>query len=203
MRYQGKITQWNDKRGFGFVTTNGTGDRYFFHISELQSSTLRPETGKGVTYEIANTHGKKPSALKVRYTGVTPVRRPNQGRPWGWTPDAAIAGAQVVVPVWLVVSGKLPATLLAVMGGMSLIAFVMYNIDKRRAERDDRRIPERNLQLVGLIGGWLGALSAQLLFRHKSSKPPYVHAFRLRGVLTIAAMLWAARYYRAGIFNAF
>lgn len=203
MRYQGKITEWNDDRGFGFVTTNGTGERHFFHISELQGSTLRPEAGKAVTYEITTPAGKKPCAARVRYPGTTqPAPKPTKGRPWGWMPDGVIAGAQVAFPVWLVASGKLPAMILVLICAMSLIAFVMYNIDKRRAERDEWRIPEGNLQLVGLAGGWLGALSAQRLFRHKSSKPPYVHMFRLYGVLLIIGMVWAAHYNIAGVLNA-
>lgn len=214
VRYQGKITEWNDDRGFGFVTTNGSGERHFFHISELQGSTQRPEAGKVVTYEIITPAGKKSCAVKVRYPGTTqPARKTTKGRPWGWTPDAAIAGAQVAVPLWLVASEKLPALTLAFIVGMSIVAFVMYNIDKRRAEhnaarppesnqRNARRIPESNLQLVGLAGGWLGALSAQRLFRHKSSKPPYVHMFRLYGVLPLIAMIWAVRYNIAGVLNA-
>lgn len=201
MRYQGKIAEWNDDRGFGFVTTNGTNDRYFFHVSELQGSTIRPAIGKVVTYEIATPPDKKPSAVKVRYPGAAPVRPARAGRPWGWSPDAIIAGAHVAVPLWLVVSGKLPAILIALMAGMSLIAFVMYNVDKRRAERDAWRIPESNLQFVGLAGGWLGALLAQRIFRHKSSKAAYVHAFRFYGVLALAVMLGAARYDVAKFLN--
>ncbi|MCK9984923.1 MAG: hypothetical protein AzoDbin1_01395 [Azoarcus sp.] len=201
MRYQGKITEWNDDRGFGFVTTNGTNERYFFHISELQGSTTRPTAGKIVTYEIVTPSDKKSSAVKVRYPGTTPARPTRAGRPWGWSPDAIIAGAHVAVPLWLVSSGKLPTMLIALIVGMSLVAFVMYNIDKRRAERDAWRIPESNLQFVGLAGGWLGALSAQRIFRHKSSKTAYVHTFRFFGVLALALMIGAARYNVANFLN--
>lgn len=32
MRLQGKISEWNDARGFGFVQPNGGGERCFVHI---------------------------------------------------------------------------------------------------------------------------------------------------------------------------
>lgn len=194
MRYQGRITEWNDERGFGFVTIDASGERIFFHVSALQGSSERPANGMNVSFEIVTPAGKKPRAVKLRYPGAASTWPPKRGRPWGWAPDVVIAGAHVAVPLWLVASGKWPALLLAVIAGMSCVAFVLYNVDKRRAERDDRRIPESRLQLVGLAGGWLGALSAQRLFRHKSAKRPYVHTFRLLGALGLALMIGAARY---------
>jgi hypothetical protein len=32
MRYQGRIENWNDDRGFGFVTPNGGGNRAFVQV---------------------------------------------------------------------------------------------------------------------------------------------------------------------------
>jgi uncharacterized membrane protein YsdA (DUF1294 family) len=52
----------------------------------------------------------------------------------------------------------------------SLWALVAYGIDKRRAQAGTRRIPEANLHLIALVGGWPGALAAQRLFRHKTQK---------------------------------
>lgn len=61
--------------------------------------------------------------------------------------------------------------------GLSVIAFVRYGQDKARARRNQRRISERSLLMLGLAGGWPGALLAQKMFRHKTSQRAFQMAF--------------------------
>ena len=56
----------------------------------------------------------------------------------------------------------------------SVITFLAYGADKYRSKRDRRRIPERTLHWLELLGGWPGALIAANLFRHKRRKRKYV-----------------------------
>jgi uncharacterized membrane protein YsdA (DUF1294 family) len=58
-------------------------------------------------------------------------------------------------------------------GLASLAAFALFAIDKARAARNARRIPERTLHALELLGGWPGALAAMALVRHKNRKPAY------------------------------
>ena len=55
----------------------------------------------------------------------------------------------------------------------SLVTFAAYGVDKRRARRGGRRVPERTLHLFELAGGWPGALIAAATFRHKTAKRSY------------------------------
>ena len=59
---------------------------------------------------------------------------------------------------------------LAAYGVVSLLAFLLYWSDKRKARADHWRTPENVLHAVKLAGGWPGALLAQQLFRHKTRK---------------------------------
>lgn len=51
---------------------------------------------------------------------------------------------------------------------MSVAAFVLMGVDKGRARRKGRRIPERTLFLSALLGGSPGAVLGMWTFRHKT-----------------------------------
>ena len=63
--------------------------------------------------------------------------------------------------------------------GFSILAFVAYWSDKRRAEAGEWRVPESTLQFLGLLGGWPGAFLAQRAFHHKISKVSFQIVFWL------------------------
>jgi len=71
---------------------------------------------------------------------------------------------------------------------MSLVAFAMCGIDKRRAKKNKRRVPERSLHLVALCGGWPGALAGQRVFRHKTQKLSFRIVFWLVVLLHFAVV---------------
>ena len=62
---------------------------------------------------------------------------------------------------------------LAAYGIVSVLAFLLYWSDKRKARTDRWRTPENVLHAVELAGGWPGALVAQQVFRHKTRKISY------------------------------
>ena len=72
---------------------------------------------------------------------------------------------------------------LMVVAVTSLWAFGAYGIDKRRARTGDRRIPEKTLQFLALVGGWPGALLGQQVFRHKTQKLSFQLVFWMVVVL--------------------
>ncbi|MFL6533426.1 MAG: DUF1294 domain-containing protein [Pseudomonas sp.] len=62
-------------------------------------------------------------------------------------------------------------------GSVSLVAFLLYWGDKRKARMDAWRTPENVLHAVELAGGWPGALLAQQVFRHKTRKVSFQVVF--------------------------
>lgn len=72
----------------------------------------------------------------------------------------------------------------------SMIAFVLYGLDKRRAIKNQPRISERTLHILSFLGGWPGAYLATRLFRHKTLKI----MFRLVFWLTVAVHLMIIAY---------
>ena len=77
---------------------------------------------------------------------------------------------------------------LAVVLALSLLAFVFYGFDKRRARKDGRRVPEKTLHLIAVSGGWPGALIGQRVFRHKTQKLSYRIVFWLCVMLHLAVV---------------
>ena len=65
----------------------------------------------------------------------------------------------------------------------SLLCFAFYGVDKAAARAGRERISESTLLSLGVIGGWPGAIVAQQVFRHKTSK----RSFRLRFWASVAA----------------
>ena len=63
------------------------------------------------------------------------------------------------------------AVLLAALLSLNLLSFALFGLDKRRARRGRRRIPERTLLCCAACFGAAGALLAMRLFRHKTKKP--------------------------------
>ena len=70
----------------------------------------------------------------------------------------------------------------------SIASFAAYGLDKRRAAVGGRRVSERALHLLALLGGWPGAVLAQRRFRHKTRKVPFRIAFWAVVVLHVAVV---------------
>lgn len=51
---------------------------------------------------------------------------------------------------------------------VNLLAFCLYGLDKGKAKKDKRRIPEATLLLTAVLGGSIGAFLAMRAFRHKT-----------------------------------
>jgi uncharacterized membrane protein YsdA (DUF1294 family) len=104
----------------------------------------------------------------------------------------AVAVTFLATLVVSVVAGVYPTYLLALYLLASLVAFLVYWLDKSAARNGQWRTPENTLHAVGLIGGWPGALVAMHLFRHKSRKSSFRFVFWTTVLLNIGGFLWLA-----------
>ena len=77
---------------------------------------------------------------------------------------------------------------------MSVIAFILYGIDKRKAKKGAWRISEKALLFVSFFGGAAGGLLGMSVFRHKT-KHWYFWAVNILGliwqiVLAVVLLQW-------------
>ena len=203
MRLQGKITRWDDDRGFGFITWHGDGSSVFFHIKALSGTSRRPEVGDIVSYELAKGKDDKPKAVKVRFTDqLKPKPKAVRKRQSGISPVVftalfvcfLVASAYLNRISWLVVLAYLVA---------SIVTFFAYGWDKSSARLGKWRTPEATLHTMGLFGGWPGGLAAQRFLRHKSSKGEFLFAFWFTAVLNFVAVGYLVWVGDAGLINQF
>ncbi|ADE54584.1 DUF1294 domain-containing protein [Coraliomargarita akajimensis] len=60
---------------------------------------------------------------------------------------------------------------------ISLLTYILYWRDKRRAEKSGWRVSESTLHILELLGGWPVAILAQEQFRHKTTKRSFRRIF--------------------------
>lgn len=73
---------------------------------------------------------------------------------------------------------------------INLTTHLAYAIDKRAARKARWRVPEAQLHLLALLGGWPGAILAQQTLRHKTVKRSFRFAFWITVILNCAALVW-------------
>jgi uncharacterized membrane protein YsdA (DUF1294 family) len=56
---------------------------------------------------------------------------------------------------------------------VNLLCFLLFALDKRKAQRGQRRISEKTLHLATLPGAALGAWAAMVLLHHKNRKAAF------------------------------
>ncbi len=191
MRARGRLTEWNDDRGFGFVTPLDGDPRAFAHISEFPRDKRRPATLDLVEYTLEHDERNRPRATGITYLVPTlPERsaRPPRPGPEPLVAPLVVAGLFALLLLLLIALGVLPSATFGLYGFFSVLAFVTYGTDKAAAEQGRRRTPESTLHMLALLGGWPGALVAQRLYRHKTRKASFQLVFWLTVAVNCAVM---------------
>lgn len=187
MRYVGRVTDWNDEKGYGFVTPNGGGDRAFVHVKSFERRGRRPVEGDLISYEPARDQRQRLNATRIRHVEARIITNRRDGRRF---PHRSIGIIVLLAFAFAAFSGRIPLFVALAYGGMSLIAFFAYGLDKSAARTERRRIQESTLHLLELLCGWPGALVAQGTFRHKTRKPSFQITFWLIVAINLAVLAW-------------
>lgn len=190
MRFTGTLTTWNDDRGFGFIEADQGGQEVFVHIKAFGARTGRPQLRQRVTFEVELNRDGKKRAKNVeveKAARAMKVRRTRRDHPAQWG-TASLFAIPAFVLVYLVVAlvWRVPLWVAAIYVAMSFVCFMAYAFDKSAAEAGRWRIAESTLLTLGLAGGWPGAIVAQQVLRHKSSKASFRAAFWATVVLNVS-----------------
>lgn len=194
MRLAGRISDWNDDKGFGFVTPHDGGARAFVHVKAFQAGSRRPVVGDLISYEVTKDAKGRTNAVSVRFAGQRIEQRQQRARqpaPLHRIPRRVLGVLSVLallVIVALAVLGRVPIIVLLALVLFSITSYLVYWWDKDAAAAKLRRTPEFTLHVLDLLGGWPGALVAQQQFRHKTIKASFQAVFWITVLLNLAGI---------------
>lgn len=72
---------------------------------------------------------------------------------------------------------------------VNVLTFIVYGVDKWKAQRGRWRVPEASLLGLAALGGSVGAWLAMQLFRHKTQKKKFRYGVPALFVLQVAAVV--------------
>lgn len=180
--YIGTLTTWKDEQGFGFATSDGHSERVFVHIKNFGYKTRRPVQGDRLVYDIAKDHQNRLQAINIQFLHDYERQRLRKARFDQQEENKSILSKIAAYPfilslITLFFLQKIQLWVMVYYALISLITFIQYWQDKKAAQHNQRRTPENTLHNMSLLGGWMGALLAQLVLRHKSQKAQFRQTF--------------------------
>jgi len=75
---KGKITSWNDEKGYGFISAMVGDDRIFVHIKAFANRNRRPLVGDVVIYSVSTDSRGRPCAEEASIAGAQKISNPQQ-----------------------------------------------------------------------------------------------------------------------------
>lgn len=87
---------------------------------------------------------------------------------------------------------KLGYLILAYFAIITVVAFALMGIDKKKAKKGAFRISEASLFVTALLGGSIGSMAGMLVFHHKTNHWYFQAFMPLIALVQVAAVLvWA------------
>jgi uncharacterized membrane protein YsdA (DUF1294 family) len=89
-------------------------------------------------------------------------------------------------------SNRIPPYIATWLACINLATFLLHGWDKMQAVLQGRRVRERSLHALSILGGWPAAFLGQMVFRHKTAKPIFalVHWASVAASVVAAYLLW-------------
>ena len=190
MRSKGKLTTWNDEKGFGFLTPMTGGERILIHISAFRNPSRRPSLNQIVTYKPSTDKKGRACAVEATLSGDRLKKKLPNDRSRTPIKVAVVFLSLATIVTIVTLLGRIPLQIFGLYPVLSLITYFAYAVDKSAARKGAWRTQESTLHLLSLLGGWPGALVAQHKLRHKSRKKEFRAVFWATVILNCSAFLW-------------
>lgn len=201
MRDQGRLVEWFDDKGYGFIQPNdGLKERVFLHIKDFAQKGPRPIVGCALEYVVQLDGQGRYKAKQVTYLKATQTvhAKTNQvnhnklkaRKASSLQPMQIICIVYIVVLAILSISGWLNGMVLLFTSIINVMTYWFYSQDKEAAQFNRRRVPENTLHILAFLGGWPAAWLAQQRLRHKTQKQPFRNIYFCTILFNILLILW-------------
>lgn len=199
MRDQGRLIEWFDEQGYGFIQPNDQQkERVFLHIKDFAQRGPRPIVGCALDYLVIVDGKGRFRATQVVYLKAHQTAHSNRSK--NIKPSSHRTIKMGVMPILIVLyvlllvgsclSGKIPDFYLALFLVINALTYVLYLKDKKAAQQNQWRVQEQSLHLFSFLGGWPSAWFAQQQLRHKTQKQPFKQIYICTIILNIGLTLW-------------
>ena len=182
MRDQGRLVEWFDDKGYGFIQPNDSSkDRVFLHIKDFARQGPRPITGCALEYVVQLDGQGRYKAKQVTYLKASQTQKKSNQQPKpqknksanNLQPMQIACVTYIVIIALMTISGVLNSMVLLFISIINALTYWMYAQDKEAAQSGNRRVPENTLHTLAFLGGWPAAWLAQQRLRHKTQKQPF------------------------------
>ncbi len=199
MRDQGRLVEWLDDKGYGFIQPNDESrGRVFLHIKDFAQKGPRPIVGCALEYVVqldgqGRYKAKQVTYLKASQTAsksTKSLKKTNSQSTSKLQPMQILCVVYIVALAILSVSGFLNSMVLLFISVINAMTYWFYSQDKEAAQLGNRRVPENTLHIFAFLGGWPAAWLAQQRLRHKTQKQPFRKIYFCTIFFNILLILW-------------
>ena len=197
MRDQGRLVEWFDDKGYGFIQPNDASkDRVFLHIKDFARQGPRPIVGCALEYTVLLDGDGRFRAQQVMYLKasqtqkILPKPKNVNGQQQKLKPMQIACIAYILALAVFTILGMLSGMVLLFISITNALTYWLYAQDKEAALLGNRRIPEQTLHILSFLGGWPTAWLAQERLRHKTQKQPFRKIYFCTIALNILLILW-------------
>ena len=202
MRDQGRLVEWFDDKGYGFIQPHDQKQaKVFLHVKDFAQRGPRPIVGCALEYVVVLDGQKGYRAKEVKYLKAKDIGKvqqhktnsksvKNKHQPAKLKPMQMICVVYIIALSILSFTHMLPAFSLLFIILMNVLSYWLYAQDKEAAQQHLRRVPEQVLHIVAFLGGWPAAWLAQQKLHHKTQKQPFKKVYNITIVLNIILIFW-------------
>ena len=199
MRDQGRLVEWFDDKGYGFIQPNDASkDRVFLHIKDFAQRGPRPIEGCALEYVVQlDGHGRY-QAKQVTYLKASQTKKKSAQSKSNFAAaqKQKLQPMQIATVIYIIAlaglsfAGLLPSLVLLFVFIINAMTYWFYAQDKEAAQQGERRVPENTLHILSFLGGWPSAWLAQQRLRHKTQKQPFRNIYFCTIFLNLLLIVW-------------